>query len=209
MSDSHGHDHTVIKRVNPLSVMQENEQVICEINRHPIGLFAMYGVGGGLLLVIAAFSFILVHQLVGSLSIIAMAILIVGGFLAIVSRIYWNNYWVVTDDSLTQLTQTSLFDREACQLSFANLEDVSAQQSGFWAHFFHYGVISAETAAATDKFVLTFCPNPHDYAQKILAAREDFEQGRGARKKNDKKNDDESSADDSDIDSYDVPTGDD
>jgi hypothetical protein len=205
MSDAHGHDHTVIKRVNPLSVMQENEQVICEINRHPIGLFTMYGVGGGLLLVIAAFSLILIHQLVGSLSVIVLATLIVGGFLAMVSRIYWNNYWVVTDDSLTQLTQTSLFDREACQLSFANLEDVSAQQRGFWAHLFHYGVISAETAAATDKFVLTFCPNPHDYAQKILAAREEFEQGRGTRKKNDSKDD---ASDDSSVDSYDVPDGD-
>jgi hypothetical protein len=208
MSDDHGHGHAVIKRVNPLSVMQENEQVICEINRNPIGLFTIYGIGGGLLLVIAAFSFIYLHQLVASLSVVALALIIVGGFLFIVSKIYWDNYWIVTDDSLTQLTRSSLFDREACQLSFANLEDVSAQQSGFWAHMFHYGVISAETAAATDKFVLTFCPNPHDFAQKILAAREEFEQGRGTRKKSSSK-DDKPSDNDSLIDSYDVPTGDD
>jgi hypothetical protein len=208
MSDSHGHGHSVIKRVNPLSV-QDQEEVVCEINRHPIGMFVTFAVGGVLLLVIAGFSFAFIQQLIVSLSVIALALIIIGGFLYLASKIYWDNYWVVSDVCLTQLSRTSLFDREACQLSFANLEDVSAQQSGFWAHFFHYGVISAETAAATDKFVLTFCPNPHASAQQILAAREKFERDRGTRKKTD--TDDTPSGDDSDtaqVDSYDVPLDD-
>jgi hypothetical protein len=43
---------------------------------------------------------------------------------------------------------------------------------------FHFGVLSAETAAATDKFTFLFCPNPTYYAKQILAARERFEQAR-------------------------------
>jgi hypothetical protein len=201
--------HPAVKHVNPLSVMQNGEKVICEISRHPIGLFVMYAVGGGLLLVIAGASFFLVQQLAASLSIITLACLVVGGFLFLASKIYWDNYWVVTSDSLTQMTRTSLFDKEACQLSLANLEDVSAHQEGMWAHLFHYGTISAETAGATDKFTMTFCPNPTPFAQKILAAREKFEQGRHSKNDSQKNNSsDNSDEDSSKVDSYEVPTGD-
>jgi hypothetical protein len=41
---------------------------------------------------------------------------------------------------------------------------------------FHFGILSAETAAATDKFTFPYCPNPTKYAQQILEAREHFRQ---------------------------------
>jgi hypothetical protein len=209
MSD-HGHGHTLIRRVNPLSAMQENEKIICEIDRHPVGMFAAFAIAGILLLTIAGLCFASIDQLVVSLGIVGLATVIIAGFLALVSKIYWDNYWIVTDDSLTQLTRSSLFDREACQMSFANLEDVTAIQDGFWAHVFHYGVISAETAAATEKFTLTYCPNPHSFAQKILMARETFEMGRGGRRKksgsDQDQDDDTTGKPDSDVDSYEVPS---
>lgn len=211
----HGHTHNVIKRINPLSVLQEDEQVICEINRHPIGMLATFAIGGVLLLVIAGLCFAYIAQLVVGLSVIALAAVLIGGFLALASKIYWDNYWVVTDDSLTQLRRSSLFDKEACQLSFANLEDVTATQDGFWAHVFHYGMISAETAAASEKFTLTYCPDPVSFAQKILAAREAFEQDRGRRKKRNADQDGQNGSDDNDsngsgsqVDSYEVPVDD-
>jgi uncharacterized membrane protein YdbT with pleckstrin-like domain len=171
-------------------------------------MFASFAVAGVLLLTIAGLCFALIHHFVLSLVIIGVATVITCGFLAVVSKIYWDNYWIVTDDSLTQMRRSSLFDQEACQLSFANLEDVTATQVGLWAHLFHYGVISAETAAASEKFTLSYCPRPHSFAQKILMAREQFEMGRGARKKkNDEDNNEtkEQEKTDSNIDSYEVP----
>lgn len=195
-------EHPVLKRINPLSVMRDDENVVCEVNRHPFGMIAVYATGGGLILLIAALSFVLVKTATTTLVIAAIAAFLILGFLFLASKIYWDNYWIVTDDSLTQVTRTSLFDKEACQLSFKDLEDISAQQDGVWAHLFHFGVISAETAAATDKFILTFCPNPTSYAQKILAAREKYEHGNRSPSRSAAPNNS------SGVDSYEVPLDD-
>jgi hypothetical protein len=79
---------------------------------------------------------------------------------------------VVTSDSLTQISQTSLFNRQSSQLALVNIEDVTAEQNGILAHMFNYGVIRVETAGERSKFVFTYCPNPNFYAQQILQARE-------------------------------------
>lgn len=84
------------------------------------------------------------------------------------------NSWTLTNDSLTQVTQSNLFDRESSQLSLHNLEDISSEQNGFFPHLFNYGLIKAETAGEKSKFVFNFCPNPNFYARQILAARENF-----------------------------------
>lgn len=198
-----------IKRVNPLAAMRDGEEVVCEINRHPAGLFAMFGAGTGLLLVIALLSIFLLPSFSLSLTVFLLAAVLVVGFLFLAQKIYWGNYWVVTSDSITQMTRNSLFDKQVVQLSFANLEDVATEQKGVWAHLFHYGTISAETAGATDKFTMTFCPNPTVYAQKILVAREAFEHGDSkSRSKSDDSTAQATKNDDSNIDSYDVPMGD-
>jgi hypothetical protein len=93
--------------------------------------------------------------------------------------LYWGNSWVVTTDSITQVNQTGLFTRQSSQLSLANLEDVTAEQNGILAHAFNYGLLKAETAGEHSKFSFYYCPNPNLYAQQILHAREQFEQGGG------------------------------
>jgi hypothetical protein len=174
---------------NPLSAMPAGQQeVVCEIKRHPIGIIGMYASVGFLLLVIAIVAFgvapgIMTNygrgqvMLVGALIFIISAIL-GGGFLAIVHKIYWDNCWIVNDDSITQIKRISLFDKQTSQLSLGDLEDITAEQDGMLAQMFHFGVISAETAAATDKFTFVYCPNPSFYAKQILAARTRFEQAR-------------------------------
>src|SRR6202011_6093270 len=94
------------------------------------------------------------------------------------TRIYWGNSWIVTSDSVTQVSQTSLFKRQSSQLSLIHLEDVTAEQNGVLAHMFNYGLLRVETAGERSKFTFTFCPNPNFYAREILAAREAFEQNR-------------------------------
>jgi hypothetical protein len=171
---------------NPLSTMRPGEQVICAIKRHPIGIIGMYGAVGLLLFIIAVTVFIIAPSTLTSYSsgqvmmagglVFAVAAVLGIGFLFIVHTIYWGNSWIVTSDSITQVKRNGLFDKQTSQLSLGDLEDITAEQNGLLAQMLHFGVISAETAAATDKFTFIYCPRPTYYAKQILAARESFEQ---------------------------------
>jgi hypothetical protein len=174
---------------NPLAAMQPGEQVICEIKRHPFGILTIYLAEGLMLIVLAVIAFIVAPHVLGGdggdqvkvvsaifFFLIAVASLV---FVFIANVVYWGNRWVVTSDSITQITQTSLFHKQSSQLSLDNLEDVTSEQNGILASLLHFGLLRAETAGERSKFVFLYCPNPNYYAQKILAAREVFDQARG------------------------------
>jgi hypothetical protein len=173
---------------NPLAVDEPGEQQICEIKRHPIGLIGTYIAAGFLLLVLAVLVFVLAPHIfknassgrvvvVGGLVFVAGAA-VVAGFLFVARKVYWSNRWIVTSDSITQVRRTSLFDKQTSQLSLGDLEDITAEQDGPLAQALHFGVISAETAGAKDKFTFPYCPRPTEYAKQILGARERFEAAR-------------------------------
>ncbi len=170
---------------NPLATMEAGEEVICEIKRHPIGIMAEYIAVGFMLLLLAIAILVAPSVLtssnsnqvlmVGAITFV-IAAAIGSGFLFIASRVYWGNRWIVTNDSITQIIQTSLFSKQSSQLSFEHLEDVTCAQNGMGAEMFHFGILSAETAGAVDKFTFPYCPNPTYYAKQILMARERYEQ---------------------------------
>lgn len=166
--------------------MQKGEKEIFHLKRHPIGLLFIYGICTFILLAVGVILFAVAPSALpnntdtiasaGSIIFILVALLtIVAAFIA--NKVYWGNAWVLTSDSITQIKQTSLFDRQQSQLSLANLEDISAEQNGILTHMFNYGVLKCETAGEHSKFVFIYCPNPTRYAQDILRAREEFEQG--------------------------------
>ena len=172
---------------NPLNVMQQGEQLVCEIKRHPIGILGIYFLTGFMLVILAIAIIVGPHYLSVSnrseITSIALAAYMVFAVLCLVfvfiaNKVYWGNSWVVTSDSITQITQTSLFNKQSSQLSLGNLEDVSAEQNGILTHIFNYGVLKVETAGERSKFMFLYCPNPNFCAQQVLGARERFEQGR-------------------------------
>lgn len=170
---------------NPLQAMQPGEQILCEIKPHPIGIIGTYVSLGLAVVLVAVIGFVIVPQMFTSVDTsrifgyTALAILIVvviGGLFAYIAHVvYWGNRWIVTDDSVTQVVQNSLFNKRSSQLSMGNLEDVTAEQNGILSHMFNYGVLKAETAGEHSKFRFMYCPNPNFYAQCILNAREKFE----------------------------------
>lgn len=113
---------------------------------------------------------------VGGTVIFLLIACMVIGFVFVVNKIYWGNSWVVSSDSLTQISQRSLFNKQSSQLSLSNLENVTSEQHGILPQLFKYGTLRVETAGERTKFTFPYCPNPYYYAQKILAAREAFEQ---------------------------------
>ncbi len=173
------------KVANALTTMQPGERHICEIKRHPVGLLFSYAIAGLMIIGAAAIAFIVAPGMfpnskdavtaVGTFIFLIVTLLAVG-FVFITNKVYWGNSWVLTSDSITQVNQTSLFNRQSSQLSLENLEDVTAEQNGILPHMFNYGTIKAETAGERSKFVFYFCPNPNYYAQQVLQAREEFVQ---------------------------------
>lgn len=168
---------------NPLAVMQEGEEVIFEVRRHPIGLLFMYGALGGLLIFFAIVAFIIVPGMLGSDSGAGMAIsglmfliaaLAVFAITFMVTIVYWGNHWIVSSDSLTQTVQQGLFRKKSAQLSLEHIEDVTSDKHGLLPHLFNYGTVMVETAGEAGKFQFQYCPNPSYYAQKILAAKENL-----------------------------------
>jgi hypothetical protein len=170
---------------HPMVVLQPGERIVAQIKRHPYGIVGNY-ISGGLIVVLAAAAavFLVPHVTQDStngsqLQAIAFGIVVllavgVAAMLAIASKIYWQNEWIVTSDSITQISQFGLFTRQSAQLSMENLEDVTVDQSGLVQHSLNFGTLHVETAGEHSKFVFPYCPNPTYYARLILEAREDY-----------------------------------
>jgi hypothetical protein len=111
-------------------------------------------------------------------AIIALGALIlcamVGLFTYISATVYKGNRWIVTTDSITQINQISLFQKQTSQLSLANLEDVTVEQNGILQTMFGFGRLRAETAGERSKFVFDYCPNPSKYAKDIIGVHEAY-----------------------------------
>lgn len=170
---------------HPMVVMQEGERVLCTIKRHPIGIISAYLGGGFVVILAAAVAIFLAPRLtqtaanasqiqLAAYGVLALVAIGTAGMLAIISKVYWQNEWIVTSDSVTQVTQMSLFSRQSAQLSMENIEDVTVDQDGILQHMLNFGTLHVETAGEHSKFVFQYCPDPTNYAHQILEAREAF-----------------------------------
>ena len=56
----------------------------------------------------------------------------------------------------------------------ANIEDVTASQTGILPTIFNYGTLHIETAGEQNNFIFLYCPNPNAYAKALLDARLNF-----------------------------------
>lgn len=167
---------------NPLAVMQPGERIICEVKRHPIGIFGVYTVAA-LIVGAALAAAILVPVYLTDLSqqaklgivlasLLAIVITLLYAYIAVV--VYTANRWIVTSDSITEVSQSGLFNKHVSQLSLSNLEDVTVGQDGVLPAMLNYGVLRVETAGERSKFIFPYCPNPNEYARKIIAAHEEY-----------------------------------
>lgn len=166
--------------------MMDGEVTIFEVKRHPFGIIGIYLSFGFLLALVGVIAIIAPNLLPDmdptmirkvSLAVFLVAFVFSAIFVFIAHVVYYGNRWILTSDSLTQIAQNSLFDKQNSQLSLGNLEDISAHQDGILAHIFGFGLLKVETAGEREKFAFPYCPNPNKYAQQILMAREAFEQG--------------------------------
>lgn len=164
-------------------MLEEGECVLTVVRRSIIGLVAIYlvatlaiGAIVALVLTMSPDSFEAGgDSFSGSLSaLILVSIVLLALILFTATYVYRQSRLLVTNKSLVQIMQKTLFSRKVSRLSMSNVEDVNEEQRGFWATLFNYGTLTVQTAGTEDNFVFTLCPNPTKLADRIIEARQAY-----------------------------------
>jgi hypothetical protein len=160
-----------------------DEQLICQINKHPIGLVFIWTATLVMFGLIIAASYLVMRfgpeigidfanfrtivRLV--FGILAFAVLL-GGY--VMAWVYKRSSLIVTSEKLVQLIQRNLFDRKISQLSIGDVQDVSVEQRGLAARMFKYGTMTIETAGEHSNYTFDFVPYPYECGKEIVGAHE-------------------------------------
>lgn len=181
--------HKESKRLFPNLNLSEGEYVISAIKRHPIGLLSIWAVVGLIiLLTFIAVPLLLANQaLVGSLSSgaiasIGMILLLVcvlfalGGIIATV--VYNGNRFYLTNESVTQHIQVSLFSKKEQTISLINIEDASFRQHGILQTLLNYGSLRLSTEGDETTYRFNYVSNPQRQVKLLNNAVEAFKNGR-------------------------------
>lgn len=169
--------------------LSESEFVISAVRRHPIGLFAPVLVT----VVLVSIMLTLTMNLSGLLEGIGFAttrdlgplylggilltlLFLLGGYIAI--WVYMNNRFFLTNESVIQEIQTSLFAHHEQTVSLSNIEDASYQQKGIIQTLFNYGSIRLSTEGDETTYRFSYVARPKKQIAILNNAVEAFKNGR-------------------------------
>lgn len=177
------HDESV--RNFPQLGLSEGEYVISAVRRHPIGVIsiwlvvalaiALLGIVSYLITTTDVFSFFGKGDMKTSASMIVIlssVLLVVGGIAA--TFIYDANRFYLTNESVIQHIQTSLFARKNQTISLGNVEDASFSQDGIIQTLFNYGSIRLSTEGDETTYRFAFVADPKNQIHLINDAIEAF-----------------------------------
>lgn len=178
------HDQSV--RQHPHLTLSDHEYVISAVQRHPIGLLSIWAVVAAAVLVIFIGFPMLVNgstvfgrQLSASaiasgglVLLLAAVLFVLGGIVATV--IYNANRFYLTNESVIQHIQTSLFSKKDQAISLANIEDASYRQQGIVATVLNYGSIRLSTEGEETTYRFNFVANPKKQVDLLNNAVEAF-----------------------------------
>lgn len=167
--------------------LSEGEFVISAVKRHPIGLISIWSVVGAAILIIFVGFPILISTgnflgggglspsaiMSGGIVLLLAAVLFVlGGIIATV--IYQANRFYLTNESVIQHIQTSLFSKKDQTISLANIEDASYRQRGILQTLLNYGAIRLSTEGEETTYRFNFVANPKKEIDRLNNAVEAF-----------------------------------
>lgn len=168
--------------------LSPGEFVISAIRRHPIGLFSIWAVVGiailglivGIVVVLnnSAFSGLGGDstQWLAFIFLLLAALVFLGGVIATI--VYEANRFYLTNESVIQHIQVSLFSKKEQTISLANIEDASFRQHGIIQHIFGYGSLRLSTEGDETTYRFNYVANPHKQVQLLNDAVEAFKNGR-------------------------------
>lgn len=180
--------HEESARDYPKLNLSQGEFIISAVQRHPIGAVISALVSFFLICLIGAFTIILpsIGESLGFSSSVYMPLTIISGLLMVMVAIGgWIAVWVynqnelyLTNESVIQEIQISLFSRHEQTVSLANIEDASYQQHGLVQHIFNYGLIRLSTKGDETTYRFPYASRPKEQVAILNNAVEAFKNGR-------------------------------
>lgn len=179
--------HEVSRQKYPSLNLSEGEYVISAVKRHPIGLLSIWLVVVLALLVIVIGLPLLVTSgmslgggglpagalVSGGIVLLLTAVLFVlGGVIATI--VYQANRFYLTNESVIQHIQTSLFSKKIQTISLANIEDASFRQKGILQTLLNYGAIRLSTEGEETTYRFNYVANPKKEIDRLNNAVEAF-----------------------------------
>lgn len=164
-------------------MLEPGESILTVVHRSVIGLVGIYVVG--IIAVLAIFALVIAvspdtfNASGDNISPALSGIIILGAVLLVLilfaaTYIYRQSRLLVTDRSLVQIMQKTLFIRKVSRLSMSNVEDVNEEQRGILASIFNFGTLTVQTAGTEENFVFSLCPSPARLADRIIEARQAY-----------------------------------
>lgn len=164
-------------------MLEPGENILTVVHRSSVGLVGIYLVAiaaivaiVGLVLAMSPSEFDTssynISPALSALILVSATLLVLILFTA--TYIYRQSRLLVTDKSLVQIMQKTLFNRKVSRLSMSNVEDVSEEQRGLISSLFNYGTLTVQTAGTEDNFIFTLCPDPTKLADRIIEARQAY-----------------------------------
>lgn len=168
--------------------LSNGEYVILAVRRHPIGL--IFPVGSTALALVLIFGLTGIYSGTVAVSpagmpaagdVILIAILIallvtIFGYFA--TWIYIQNKFFLTNESVVQEIQHSLFSKREQTVSLGSIEDASFNQTSFIQTLFNYGTIRLSTEGDETTYRFPFVSHPKEQIAKLNNAIEAFKNGR-------------------------------
>jgi hypothetical protein len=171
--------------------LSRGEYVVMEVRRHPIGLISIWIVSGlltllvlGILPLYAMTRDALAHALAMNVSslpeasalalpVFGLAILFVlGGIIS--NYVYSSNLFYLTNESIIQYVQTSLFSTKEQVINLVNVDDASYRQDGIVQQVFNYGTVRVTTEGdERNPYIFFYVAKPQHVVRTINDAMEE------------------------------------
>lgn len=181
------HDRSV--KLYPHLNLSEGEFVILDIKRHPIGLFIPMGIT--ILMILLLVAALVGYPTIASdvytgdvpglveVTIIILCLIVIvgiGGYIAV--WVYLRNTFYMTNESVIQEIQMSLFSKREQTVSLGSIEDASFRQNGILQTLLNYGTIRLSTEGEETTYRFHYVANPKAQIATLNNAIESFKNGR-------------------------------
>jgi uncharacterized membrane protein YdbT with pleckstrin-like domain len=164
------------KKQYPQLNLSDGEYIVAEVKRHPFGILQIWLIAFTLIATFAALLYgYMSSQGSGSSSLGSVVPIAISGLALIsifvvigaivASYVYNNNKFYLTNESVIQEIQESLFGKHEQTVNLGRIEDASYFQSGILPNIFNYGRIRLSTVGDESTYQFNYVENP----KKILA----------------------------------------
>lgn len=170
--------------------LSESEYVIKSVRRHFIGMVPTIAVGT-FLLGLSFFMLANSNSLISKINVadktvyydnfisaifLFMGLVLLGCYLSY--RIFANNRFYLTNESVIQELQISLLSKKEQTVSLMNIEDTSYTQRGLIQQLFDFGSIRLSTEGDETTYLFSYVSEPKKHIATLNNAIESFKNGR-------------------------------